>query len=145
MENPHGYRGILFAFMKYRDNVVYDEKTFVFTPEHLSEVSAQDVVDWFHLKAYGVERPGEADRPTHARSNSLFHWKKALSYYMPNRNTQWNELSNTGNPTKSVAVNELIKKVKRFEVRGQGSAPKARRLLKELEFRAIVGELHKCN
>lgn len=144
MENPAGYRGVLLAFMSYTDDVTYGRET-VFTMEHLGAISAQNVLDWFNFRAYGTTAPTLDARPTMARSNSLMHWKKALSYYMPNKNHQWNEMTETGNPTKSVALNEMIRKVRRFEVRGQGATSKARRALKEPEFRAIMTELREYN
>jgi hypothetical protein len=46
--------------------------------------------------------------------------KKTISSFMPNRNVQWNVESQTGNPTMSLAVNDLIKKIKKAEVRKLG-------------------------
>ena len=91
MNNPNGYRGVLFMFMNYRDSCVYDAGH-VFSRERLGEVTANDVLDWFNVKAFGTTTPTDDDRPVHARSSSLYHWKKALSHYMPNRNHPWNEL-----------------------------------------------------
>ena len=142
MENPHNYRGILFAFMRYNDNIHYADD-FVFTNEHLKEVTAGDVVAWFSFKAYGTNVPGPEDKPLHAQSNSMKNWKKALFYYMPNRLHQWNELTGQGNPTRSTALNNLIKRVKKFEVRGQGAPSKVRRPMKAAEFRSVVSECHK--
>lgn len=140
MDNSSGYRGVLLAFMSYNDGQTYGPET-VFTREELGLVTAQNVIDWFNLRAYGTTTPTMESRPTFARSNSLKHWKKALSHYMPNKNHQWNELTNVGNPTKSAGLNELIQKVRRFEVRAQGAPSKARRPLKEHEFRTVITEL----
>jgi hypothetical protein len=38
--------------------------------------------------------------------------KKAISYCMPNKLTKWNPMAQNGNPTQSVEVNGLIKKIK---------------------------------
>ena len=46
MNNPHNYRGILISFMSYNDNVRYGND-FEFTPAHLGEVTAGDVLAWF--------------------------------------------------------------------------------------------------
>ena len=105
--------------MSYRDGVVYDRNA-SFTPAELGQVTADEVCRYFNFKAYGTPTPTDDDRPTEARANTLEYWKKALSSFMPNRNHQWDELQNRGNPTKSQALNDLIRKVKRFEVRGQG-------------------------
>ena len=47
---------------------------------------------------------------------------------------QWNNISGVGNPTRSTAVNELLEKIKKFEVRRQGAPTKARRSYTKLEF-----------
>ena len=39
---------------------------------------------------------------------------------MPNRLSQWNEISNVGNPTKSAEVNDLDKRVTKKEARKEG-------------------------
>jgi hypothetical protein len=57
---------------------------------------------------------------------------------MPNRLMVWNEISGVGNPTRSIALNDLIKYVKKKEVRGQGAPSKARRSIKDAEFRRVV-------
>ena len=54
---------------------------------------------------------------------------------MVNRYTKWNVEHETGNPTMAVAVNELIKLVKKAEVRKQGKKSNAKRDLKRPEFR----------
>ena len=69
--------------------------------------------------------PTANDRPIHARANSMRHWEKAISYYMPNQNMQWNELTGHGNPTKLADLNSLIGLVQCQEIRGQGLAPQA--------------------
>ena len=88
-ENAARYRGVLVSFMSYIDRNQYDEG-FVFTREHLAEVSADDVAAWFNYKVYGTPTPSVEDRPTNGRSSSLLHYKKAISFFMPNLNHQWN-------------------------------------------------------
>ena len=128
------YKGVLIAFMSSKDNKDYSG--YDFAPEELTDITASHVVDWFNFRAYGTTRPGEDDLPLHARANSLYHWKKALSQFMPNRIMQWNELTSSGNPTRSNQLNEMIRCVRKFECRGQSAPSKARRALKEAEFRA---------
>ena len=130
--------------MSYNDRLEYDDD-FVFTNEHLAEVTAGDVVAWFNHRAYGVDVSSENDRPVHARANTLYYWKKALSSFFPNRNMTWDELTKRGNPTRSQELNDMIRKVKKFEVRGQGVESKARRPLKEAEFRRIIQELRRVD
>jgi hypothetical protein len=47
---------------------------------------------------------------------------------MPNGLVSWNKLNNVGNPTKSIEINDLIKAVKKTEVRKQGKASTPRHL-----------------
>jgi hypothetical protein len=71
------------------------------------------------VHAYKTADPTPEDKPIHAWSTGLGVIKKAISSFMPNKNVKWNVESQTGNPTMSVAVNDLIKKIKKAEVRKQ--------------------------
>ena len=93
------------------------------------------IVRYMSLKTYGVEVPTEDQRPTDRRSSGLDFVKKAISFFMPNQNVKWNVESETGNPTMSVAVNALIKRVKKEEVRKRGKKSNAKRDMKRPEFR----------
>ena len=139
-DNDVLYKGTLIAFMSWRDETAY-EKDHEFTQEHLAGVTASEVAGWFKLKVYGTDTPGRDDRPVHGRAHSLLHYKKSLSWFMPNRNHTWNEMTNVGNPTRSQEVNDVINRVKKFETRHQGAPSKTRRPLKEGEFRSMITEL----
>jgi hypothetical protein len=86
------------------------------------------------LLAYQTEEPAEGNHPTEARSTGLEFVKKTISSIMPNRNIQWNVESQTRNPTMSLAVNDLIKKIKKAEVRKLGKKSNAKRDMKRAEF-----------
>ena len=75
------------------------------------------------LKVYSNPDPNPNDNPTQVRSSSVDYTKKAISYFMPNRLMYWNEPANppVDNPTKSIPVNALIKRVKNKGVRKQGN------------------------
>jgi hypothetical protein len=88
-------------------------------------------------KAYGTPEPNPDANPAQARSSSLEYWKKAISFYMPNLLMPWNAVSGQGNPTRSIEVNTLIKKVKKKEVGKQGVPSKARRAVTHDEFRRM--------
>ena len=118
------YQSTLVAFMSFFRNVPFN-RTHLFSADDLNAVSPQDIVRWMNVKAFGEENPPDSANPLYARSSSLEFWKKALSFYMPNRLLQWNTISNSGNPTKSTNVNDLIKRVKKKEVRKQGVAPQS--------------------
>ena len=53
----------------------------------------------------------------------------------------WNAIAQMGNPTKSIEVNELIKAIKKEEVRKQGKPSSARRALTHQEFIRILETL----
>jgi hypothetical protein len=49
----------------------------------------------------------------------------------------WTSGRNEENPTRSIEVNNLIKRVKKKEVRKQGVASQCRRAITEVEFRTM--------
>ena len=57
---------------------------------------------------------------------------------MTNQLMAWNELSNVGNPTRSAELNNLVKYIKKKEVRKQGVSSKARRALLHEEFKSTI-------
>ncbi|ETM43546.1 hypothetical protein L914_11065 [Phytophthora nicotianae] len=77
-------------------------------------------------------------KPTHARSSTLEFYKKAISSFMPRLTIPWDNVRHEGNPTRSEAVNQLIKTVKRFEVRREGVLSSARRPIEYDEFRDLL-------
>ena len=109
------YQSTLVAFMSFFCNVPFN-RTHLFSADDLNTASPQDIIRWMNEKASGEENPPDSANPLYARSLSFKIWKKALSFYMPNRLLQWNTISNSGNPTKSTNVNDLIKRVKKTEV-----------------------------
>ena len=87
------------------------------------------------LKAFGDSDPTPDMMPLKGRANSLGQYKKALSYYLRTLNSDaWNERSQEGNATRSAKVNNLIKRVKKAEVRKLGKRSAARRPLECSEF-----------
>ena len=64
---------------------------------------------------------------------------------MPNRLAHWDVRTRTGNPTKSAELNDLIKMIKKKEVRKQGSESKARRPLELSELREMVRRCRKSD
>jgi len=71
-------------------------------------------------------------RPTHCRSSALEATKRALSCGVPHRAVPW--CNNQDNPTCSAPVNDIVKEVKKVEVRGEGSPSKAKRAVRPNEF-----------
>lgn len=110
-----------------------------FSAEELFELTPDEIVRYFCVLAYGTETPDlNTDHPTSARSNTLEYAKKAISSFMPNKNMVWNSRSKEGNPTRSSDVTDLIKVVKKAEVRKLGVPSQARRALTTEEFRQII-------
>jgi hypothetical protein len=133
------YNGVLRRLMTFVHGLedVY-EKDHLFSQEELAALTPNDIKRWMCVKAYGTAEPGVDDNPTLCRSTSLEFWKKAISFFMPNRLMSWNVLSNVGNPTKSIEINDLIKAVKKKEVRKQGKASSARRPLQHEEYQSML-------
>ncbi|KAG9403739.1 hypothetical protein AC1031_005227 [Aphanomyces cochlioides] len=105
---------------------------------NLVDVVPEDVCRYFNFKAYGEEFPSETSRPQYARSNTLKASKKMLSCFMPRRNMPWDEVKREGNPTRSILVNDLIKRIMKFEVRQQGVESQARRPIDFSEFLNVL-------
>jgi len=107
--------------------------------QRLGQLTAHDILEWFNHAMYGVGEPAEGhDLNPMICSNTLKYWKTALSFFMPNRLTPWNEISDAGNPTRSRNLNDLIQKVKKKEMRGQGVSSQARRSITVVEYRWVV-------
>jgi uncharacterized protein YfaQ (DUF2300 family) len=63
-------------------------------------------------------------------TDTLVVWdlpQKTVPYFMPNKNMQWNVKKEDMNPTKSVAVNDLIKQVKKAELQKKGKQRNTKR------------------
>ena len=110
------YKACLVKLMSHANEQEYD-KDYNFSLDELATLTPIHVARWMKLRAYGMEEPGPNDQPTFARSGSLEFWKKAISSFMPNRLMAWNAIASAGNPTRSIEVNDLIKAIRKKEVR----------------------------
>ena len=144
VRTKNDYKQNLRAFLCYIDGITY-EKEHVFDQDRLAAIVPEDVVRFLNYKAYGCPNPTESDRPTKGRSHALFYYKKAISQCLPNKHIPWNDIARAGNPTRSIAVNECIRRVAKFETRQQGAPSKARRPFKEPEFRELLARCHECD
>jgi hypothetical protein len=72
------------------------------------------------------------------RSNTLAFYKKAISFFMPNNHYAYNVITREGNPTRSPAITELIKRVLLHEVQEIGVPSQARRDLSIEELREVI-------
>ena len=113
------------------------EKNTIFTRDHLLKLTPVVIKCWLSKMAHGKEvHDANNDNPTFARSSTLEQAKKAVSFFMPNKNPQW--CNGQGNPTKHSDVTQVIKDVKKAEVRGLGRPSQAKRPLREPEFRKTL-------
>jgi hypothetical protein len=138
------YRVILNAFLSHRDGVTYRPRM-IMDDEVLLSILPEHCVRYFALKVYGCADPTPDMRPVHGRSNSILFWKKAISYFMPQKNEAWNNRAQSGNPTRSVLVNEFVRSIKKKEVRKQGAPSQARRALLAAEYESIIRILRSSN
>ena len=132
------YQPYIVNFMEFFHGGVEYESNQEFTREQILEIQPLDVKRWLAMKAYNdpdydVTR---GDRPTHQRCESLAMAKKALSFFMVYKSVPW--CNGQGNPTRSGVVNDVLKEVRKFEVRGEGADSNAKRPLRQIEFRKTM-------
>jgi hypothetical protein len=139
------YEPYLRKLMAFKDEVELEAypKGHQFSQEELLSIRPRDIVRWMCRDAFGTPDPGPDDKPTERRSAGLCFAKKAISFFMPHKNMHWNVSTEMGNPTKSVAVNDLMKQVRKMEVRKQGKKSNAKRDLKRQEFRQTLRMLER--
>ena len=65
-----------------------------------------------NLNTFGTVSPAPDANPVSRRGSTLGFDKKAISFFMPNRE-KWSVTRPEGNPTQSREVNGLIKAVKK--------------------------------
>ena len=109
------YKQILVSIMSYKDNVDY-AVTYEFSTEQLGTMVPDDIYNWVPTRCFRSD-PGPNDNPTFGHSSSLAYYKKAISYYTPNQLVAWIVMSHSGNPTRSIPINDLIKAATKNEVR----------------------------
>ena len=114
------------------------DKDHVFTQEELLGLTPEHLVRYMSMKVFGVPEPEEDANPMEGRSSSLEYYKKAVSYFMPNKLMTWDVQTGRGNPTCLVKVNELIKLVKKKEVWKQGKESSARRSMEQSEYIKVI-------
>ena len=116
-------------------------KHMIFTEERKYTILPEHIVRYMWLKVYGKADPDVNDMSTQERLSSLEFTKKDISYFMPDKIQSWSIRRKDGNPTWSVSVNDLIKLVKKKEVRHQGKKSQAWSPLTENEYESLVGLL----
>ena len=131
------YKSVLVRMMSFLDGVTYSKET-EFSNERLIALTPEDIMRYFYFETFGIANPTEEEklRPKR-RSSCIEFWKKSISSFMPNRLMHWDEMCRRGNPTRSIAINNFLKLLKRLEVKKLGVESKARRAMTDGEFRKI--------
>ena len=137
------YKSNFFAFMSFLDGMTYSpQDDITFSQERILEITDLDVANFLTFKAYGPNlfpEEGPDEFPVAlTRASTLAFYKKAISSYMTRQRQQWDEITGQGNPTKSAAVNEIIKALKKREVRGDAVPSSARRAIDWNEFMCLL-------
>ena len=89
---------------------------------------------YVEILRYSYSTSAREENPTAFCRYLLAQIKKAISHFMPNRNTNWVVETSTGNPTRYVQVNDVIRQVRLAEVRRLGVASNVKRDLKRHEY-----------
>jgi hypothetical protein len=83
-------------------------RNYIYSDEELNAITPAHVLQWMNFKTFGTIIPAVDANPISARSSSLQYWKKAVSFFHPNRLMVWSAGRNEGNPTRSKEINNLI-------------------------------------
>ena len=132
------YAPVLKKLMTFVNNEDYPDN-YVFSNEELGALTPTSVMLWFNDRMFGDSEPRVGHNMTPLwRSSAAEFWKKAISFFMPNKMMPWNVLSGAGNPTRCNELNSMLKYIRKKEVRGEGAPSKARRSIKLAEFRRVI-------
>ena len=147
-QGPRDYKRILDNLMSSVHRLEVGQEypyTREYTDDEKRQITPKELVRWLNMRTFGSPNPepNVTIRPL-VRANTLAFWKKAISFHMPDRLIPWRSGSNDGNPTRSVEMNDFIKRVKKLEARKQGAESQTRRPLLDTEFRRLH-EVFKSN
>jgi hypothetical protein len=98
-EGRREHKSILTELMCYVQNRRY-AKDHDFSTGELATLTPEHIYRWMCTLVYGTPDPTREDNPTHGRASSLVYYKKAISYFMPNKLMPWDAISREGNPTR---------------------------------------------
>ena len=105
----------------------------------LKAITPEKIMRYLRIKIYGDENADPAnDPPVHHHRNFVLFWKKAWSHFMLDQGHQWSEITKMGNPTRSAAINKLLRGMKKMEAARRGKPSMARRSFIPKEFERLV-------
>ncbi len=107
---------------------------YMYTDAELCAIQPKHVLRWMNFRTFGTIIPAIDDNPISVRSSSLQYWKKAISFFHPVRLMVWSARRREGNPSRSIEINNLIKRLKKKEVRKQGVVSQTQSAITEVEF-----------
>ena len=131
------YKFELLKCSNYNFNTRYDISNDISTEESF-QLEDNNIYRFIAHKAFRKPDSNESNRPTEGRSASIEFAEKVIFYFMPNKLMKWGMTTNTGIPTKSVLINQLIKRVKKQEVIKQGKPPQAVCAMEPSEFNPLL-------
>ena len=133
---PKEYVSVLCQFLSFMDGITYSRHDFnmAISQARLLEITDHDVARYLTFKAFGTPAPAADAYPTFGRTNGLLYQKKALSWFMPRKNLKWDDVEQCGNPTKSIAVQNVLDFVAKHEVGGTGRPSNARHAVEWDEY-----------
>ena len=113
-----------------------------FTKAELKAVNPKKIMKFLKLRIYDdADADPDVVPPKRYRSNTVKSWKKAWSWFMPNKMMNWDEVTKRGNPTRCSEINALIGSLIKMEVARRGMPSKARRALTNDEYQVLIGQL----
>ncbi len=93
---------------------------YIYSDDEFNAITPAHVLHRMNFMTFGTINPAVNANPISARSNSLQYWKKAILFFHPNRLMVSRAGCNEGNPTHSVEINNLIKRVKKKRCKETG-------------------------
>jgi hypothetical protein len=132
------YKPYLCKLMAFRNSAPDYPISMVWTQDELLEITPDEIARWFKLLAYGTATPSPTEHPTFYRSSNLEQAKKSISFFMPNKHMSWDVRSSSGNPSKSVTVNDTVATVRKLECRKQGRPSCSKRDMERAEYRKTM-------
>ena len=111
------------------------------TPELLA-VTPQKIMVYLNTKIYDDPNADpDIVSPVRYWANTIKCWKKAWSFFMVNKMTNWDKVTGHGNPTRCAKLNGLIGLMIKMKVVWRGMPPYTCRALTADEYQYIISQL----
>jgi len=101
-------------------------KNSVFTPSSVDDVAPNLVCNCVCQRDCDRAVIGPNDKSVCGHSSTAKMAKKAISFHMPQSGQRWNPANKSDNPTKFKDINNLIKQIKKDEVKKLGKSQHVR-------------------